>query len=392
MSKQDYYAALGISRSASAEEIKKAYRKLAMQYHPDRNKGDKQAEERFKEISNAYEVLKDEQQRAAYDRYGHDAFTQQQGMGGGAGGFGGGAGGFDFNSSFSDIFEDLFGMSGSGRRGGGATGGGGAQQSAAMRGGDLRYNLHIALEEAFKGKQETVAITTSVTCDSCHGSGGEKGSQPVTCSTCQGAGRIRSSQGFFTVERTCHACQGLGQVIKDPCRTCAGSGRMRKEKKLAVNIPAGVEEGTRIRLTGEGEAGMRGGPAGDLYIFISIAPHDLFKREGHDLHCFVPIKMTTAALGGSVEVPTIDGGRVKVTIPEGTQNGHQFRLRGKGMSILRSGARGDMYIHTQVETPVKLDKRQRDLLRELEKTGGNTSPESDSFFARMKEFWEDLKE
>lgn len=380
-SKKDFYELLGVSRTASADDIKKAYRKLAMQYHPDKNPGDAKAEEMFKEISNAYEVLQDEQKRAAYDRYGHDAFTQG-GMGGAGGGMGGG---FDFNSSFADIFEDLFGMGG-GRRSGAS------QQQQATRGADLRYNMHITLEEAFKGKQETIKITTSVACDSCSGSGGEKGSKPMTCGTCGGQGRVRASQGFFTVERTCPGCQGMGKVIKDPCRACAGSGRTRKEKKLAVNIPAGVEEGTRIRLSGEGEVGVRGGQAGDLYIFLSIAPHDIFRRDGHDIHCTVPLKMTTAALGGTVEVPTIDGGRVKVTIPEGTQNEHQFRLRGKGMSILRSSARGDMYIHALVETPVKLNKKQRDLLKDFEKTSEGTSPESDSFFARMKDFWEDLKE
>ena len=385
-SKKDFYELLGVSRSASADDIKKAYRKLAMQYHPDKNPGDAKAEEMFKEMSNAYEVLQDEQKRAAYDRYGHEAFTQG-GMGGAGGG--GGAGGFDFNASFADIFEDLFGMGG-GQRGGGPRGGS-AQQSAA-RGADLRYNMHITLEEAFKGKQETIRITTSVACESCAGSGGEKGSKPINCGTCNGQGRVRSSQGFFTVERTCPNCQGMGKVIKDPCRACAGTGRSRKEKKLAVNIPAGVEEGTRIRLSGEGEVGMRGGPAGDLYIFLSIAPHDIFKRDGNDIHCTIPLKMCTATLGGAVEVPTIDGGRVKVTIPEGTQNGHQFRLRGKGMSILRSSSRGDMYIHTLVEVPVRLNKKQRELLKEFEKTSDGTSPESDSFFARMKDFWEDLKE
>lgn len=379
-SKKDYYDVLGVARSASADEMKKAYRKLAMQYHPDKNPGDAKAEEKFKEISNAYDVLSDEQKRAAYDRYGHDAFTQ-----GGAGGGGGGAG-FDFNSSFADIFEDLFGM-------GGQRGGRGQQQAnAATRGADLRYNMQISLEEAFKGKQETIRITTSVACEACSGSGGEKGTKPIVCGTCQGQGRVRSSQGFFTVERTCPTCQGLGKVIKDPCRVCAGSGRTKKEKKLAVNVPAGVEEGTRIRLSGEGEVGVRGGQAGDLYIFLSIEAHELFTREGNDIHCQIPLKMTTAALGGSIEVPTIDGGRVKVTIPEGTQHGHQFRLRGKGMSILRSSARGDMYIHAIVETPVRLNKKQRELLKEFDKTSEGTSPESDSFFARMKEFWEDLKE
>ncbi|MBY0406214.1 MAG: molecular chaperone DnaJ [Rickettsiales bacterium] len=383
-SKRDYYDVLGVSRGASADELKKAYRKLAMQFHPDKNPGDAKAEEKFKEISNAYDVLQDDQKRAAYDRYGHDAFTQ-----GGMGGAGGGAGmggGFDFNSSFADIFEDLFGMGGQRGRGGQS------QQTQASRGADLRYNLNITLEEAFKGKQETIKVTTSVSCDSCDGSGGEKGTKPITCSTCQGQGRVRSSQGFFTVERTCHSCQGLGKVIKDPCRACAGSGRMRKEKKLAVNVPAGVEEGTRIRLSGEGEVGLRGGPSGDLYIFLSIAPHDLFKRDGNDLHCSIPLKMATATLGGAIEVPTIDGGRVKVTIPEGTQSGHQFRLRGKGMSILRSSARGDMYIHAMVETPVRLNKRQRELMKEFDKASEGTSPEADGFFARMKDFWEDLKE
>jgi len=252
--------------------------------------------------------------------------------------------------------------------------------------------MTISLEEAFRGKQETIRITTSVACEPCGGSGGEKGTRPITCATCQGQGRVRASQGFFTVERTCHTCQGLGKVIKDPCRACAGSGRVRKEKKLAVNVPAGVEEGTRIRLTSEGEVGMRGGTAGDLYIFLSVAAHDLFKRDSNDLHCSIPLKMTMATLGGAIEVPTIDGGRVKVTIPEGTQAGHQFRLRGKGMSILRSSSRGEMYIHAMVETPVLLSKKQKELLKEFEKSAEGTSPEADSFFARMKDFWEDLKE
>lgn len=382
-SRKDYYEVLGVSRSANADELKKAYRKLAMQYHPDKNPGDAKAEETFKEISNAYDVLQDEQKRAAYDRYGHDAFTQG-GMGGSS--MNGGGAGFDFNSSFADIFEDLFGMGG--QRGGR----GGQGQPQATRGADLRYNLNITLEEAFRGKQETITITTAVACEACAGSGGEKGVKPIPCATCQGQGRVRASQGFFTVERTCHSCQGLGRVIKDPCRACAGSGRMRKEKKLAVNVPPGVEEGTRIRLSGEGEVGLRGGPAGDLYIFLSIQPHDLFTREGNDLHCSIPLKMCVAALGGAIEVPTIDGGRVKVTIPEGTQHGHQFRLRGKGMSVLRSSARGDMYIHALVETPVRLNKKQRELLKEFGKSAEGTSPQSESFFARMKDFWEDLRE
>jgi len=379
---KDFYEILGVSKTASADDLKKAYRKLAMQYHPDKNPGDKKAEEKFKELSHAYDILSDEQKRAAYDRYGHDAFTQS-GMGGASGG--GGASGFDFSSSgFADIFEDLFGnLSGGARR---------QQQNGPARGSDLRYNLQISLEEAFKGRQQNIQITTSVACEPCQGSGGEKGSKPTTCTTCNGAGRIRASQGFFTVERACASCQGMGKVIKDPCRRCAGSGRVRKEKTLAVNIPAGVEEGTRIRLTNEGEVGARGGPAGDLYIFIAITEHALFKRDGADIHCSIPIPMTTAALGGTIEAPTIDGTRLKVSIPEGTQSASQMRLRGRGMSVLRSGHRGDMYIHTQVETPVKMNKKQKELLGEFAKSGGHTSPQSEGFFARVKEFWDDLKE
>ncbi len=377
--KKDFYEILGVHRNASADELKKAYRKLAMQHHPDKNPGDKKAEEKFKEISHAYDILQDEQKRAAYDRFGHDAFTQ-----GGNGGGGAGAAGFDFGSGFADIFEDLFG-----NLGGGA---GRRPASGPARGADLRYNMEISLEEAFKGKQETINVTTAVACDSCQGVGGEKGSKPVTCTTCNGQGRVRATQGFFTVERTCASCQGMGKTIKDPCKRCAGSGRMRKEKTLSVTIPAGVEEGTRIRLTNEGEVGMRGGPPGDLYIFLSVKSHPLFTRDGVDIHCQAPIAMTTAALGGSMEVPTIDGGKVKVTIPEGTQGGHQFRLRGKGMSVLRSSHRGDMYIHAQVETPVKLNKKQRELLKEFEKSGGHTSPQAESFFSKVKDLWEDLKE
>jgi molecular chaperone DnaJ len=378
-SKADYYETLGVAKNCSADDLKKAYRKQAMQHHPDRNPGDKKAEHKFKELSEAYEVLKDDQKRAAYDRFGHAAFSQ------GGGGHGGGAEGFDFSSNFADIFEDLFGMGGGGRR---------QQQSAnaATRGADLRYNLSISLEEAFKGKQETIKVTTSAACAACQGSGGEKGTKPVTCTTCQGSGRIRASQGFFTVERTCTTCQGMGKMIKDPCRTCAGSGRVRKEKTLSVNVPAGVEEGTRIRLTGEGEAGLRGGTPGDLYIFLSITPHELFKRDGTDIYCTIPIRMATATLGGAVEVPTIDGGRVKVTIPEGTQNAQRIRVKDKGMTVLRSSHRGHMYIDIMVETPVKLNKKQRELIKEFDKSGTGTSPEADGFFARVKDFWADLKE
>ncbi len=374
--KRDYYEVLGVTKNASTDDLKKAYRKLAMQYHPDKNSGDKQAEHKFKELNEAYDVLKDEQKRAAYDRFGHQAFEGGRGGGYGRGSFD--TSGFDFSSSFSDIFEDFFG--GMGAR---ASGGGVNSQS---RGSDLRYNLSISLEDAFRGRQENIKITTSVSCDSCHGSGAEAGSKPITCPTCNGAGRVRASQGFFTIERTCSSCQGAGKIIKDPCRKCAGSGRVRKEKSLLVNIPAGVEEGTRIRLANEGEIGLRGGEAGDLYIFLSIKQHPFFHRDGNNLLCKIPIPLATAALGGSIEAPVIDGTKVKVTIPEGTQTGHHFRLKGKGMSSMRGG-RGDMYIEVSVETPVNLSKKQKDLLREFEKSGDHTSPASEGFFSKVKEFW-----
>jgi molecular chaperone DnaJ len=380
MAKRDYYEVLGVARNASDDDLKKAFRKLAMQYHPDKNPGDKAAEQKVKEINEAYDTLKDEQKRAAYDRFGHAAF--EQGGFGGARGAGPGAG-FDFTASgFADIFEDLFGGFGGARQGRSA------QSNAATQGSDLRYNLSITLEEAYRGKQETIRVTTSVTCDACSGSGAEKGSKPVTCPTCHGHGSVRAQQGFFTIERTCHACGGTGQIIKDPCRKCAGSGRVRREKTLSVAIPAGVEEGTRIRLAGEGEAGARGGPAGDLYIFLTIKPHPIFRRDGGNILCRVPIKFTTAALGGAIEVPTIDGTQVKVTIPEGTQSGHQFRLKGKGMTVMRAPGRGDMFIQVSVETPVKLTKRQKELLSEFDRAGsGRESPEADSFLGKIKEAW-----
>ncbi len=382
MSKRDYYEVLGVKKGASADELKKAYRKLAMKYHPDRNPDAPEAEHKFKEINEAYDVLKDENKRAAYDRMGHAAF--EAGMGGR-----GAAGGFDFSSAFSDIFDDLFNDFTGKRR----TGAAGQGEAAAQRGADLRYNLQISLEDAFRGKQQNITVSTSVSCGECQGSGGEKGSAPIGCPTCQGSGRIRAQQGFFTIERTCHTCQGSGKIIEKPCKQCAGTGLTRKDKTLSVNIPSGVEEGTRIRLAGEGEAGFRGGPSGDLYIFLSIKPHRFFKRDGANLHCQIPVSMVTASLGGAVEAPTIDGGKIKVTIPEGTQTGAQFRLRGKGMSILRSGTRGDMYIHVQVETPVNLSKKQKDILKDFDNSGGGkNSPESAGFFEKVKELWDDLKE
>ena len=380
MSKRDYYEVLGVAKGAGPEELKKAYRKLAMQYHPDRNQGDKAAEQKFKEISEAYDVLKDDQKRAAYDRFGHAAFENgSRGPGAGAG-----AAGFDFGAGFADIFDEMFGE---------FMGRGGRPGQATNRGADLRYNLEIELEDAFKGTTKTVRVPTSVVCESCNGSGAETGTQPITCPTCHGHGKIRAQQGFFTIERTCPACGGVGRVIKDPCRACGGQGRTRKEKTLQVNIPAGVEDGTRIRLAGEGEAGLRGGSPGDLYIFLSIAPHRFFQRDGANLQCRAPIPMTTAALGGTIEVPTIDGSRAKINIPAGTQSGAQFRLKSKGMSVLRSPARGDLYIQVMVETPVNLTKRQQDLLKEFEKAGqAGHHPESEGFFARVKELWADLKD
>ncbi|CAA6605188.1 chaperone Hsp40, co-chaperone with DnaK [Rhodospirillaceae bacterium LM-1] len=382
MAKKDFYELLGVAKGASADDLKKAYRKLAMQWHPDKNPGDKAAEQKFKDISEAYEILKDDQKRAAYDRFGHAAFEQ-------GGGFrpGGGAGGaHDFGGAgFADIFDEMFGdFMGAGRRGGAQPG----------RGQDLRYNMDVSLEEAHKGLNTSVRVPSSVPCEACKGTGSAGGSAPATCQTCHGHGKVRATQGFFTIERPCPTCHGMGKVISDPCKPCQGSGRVRKEKTLSVNIPPGVEDGTRIRLAGEGEAGLRGAAAGDLYIFLSLKPHRFFQRDGANIYCRVPIPMTTAALGGQIEVPTIDGNRAKVTIPAGTQTGHQFRLKAKGMAILKSPARGDMFIQAMVETPVKLSKKQHELLKEFEKSGSDkdTSPESAGFFAKVKELWEDLKE
>lgn len=376
MAKEDYYETLGVERNVDEKALKSAFRKLAMQYHPDRNPDSQDAESKFKEINEAYEVLKDPEKRAAYDRYGHAAFEQG---GAGGGGFGGG-GGF---SGFGDIFEEMFGD---------MMGGGRAQSSG--RGADLRYNMEISLEDAFNGKKATIEVPTSVNCSSCDGSGSEGGKAPTACPSCHGRGKIRAQQGFFTIERTCPTCHGAGSVISDPCGTCGGTGRERKSKTLSVTVPAGVEDGTRIRLTGEGEAGLRGTPSGDLYIFLSVAPHRIFQREGANIFCMVPIPMTTAALGGEIEVPTVNGGRARIKIPEGTQGGNQFRLRGKGMSIMRSDARGDMFVEVSVETPVKLNSEQKDILRQFEAAGGgnveNHSPESQGFFAKVKDFFEDL--
>jgi molecular chaperone DnaJ len=370
MPKRDYYDVLGLQRGASDSDLKAAYRKLAMKHHPDRNPGDQHCELRFKEINEAYEVLKDPDKRAAYDRFGHAAF--EHGMGGGAAGFGA-----DFASTFADIFDDFFGMA---RRAGRGTG--------RERGADLRYNMEITLEESYHGKTAEVRIPTSMTCEICSGTGAKSGTKPKPCPTCGGYGRVRHAQGFFTLERTCLACQGRGQVIDDPCPACAGAGRVMRERTLSVNIPPGVEDGTRIRLGGEGEAGLRGGPAGDLYIFLSIATHDFFQRDSADLHCRVPISMVTAALGGEFEVPTIDGGKTRVKVPEGTQSGRRFRLGAKGMPVLRSKQMGDMYVQVIVETPQKLTKRQRELLAEFETLSSKeTHPESAGFFGRVKEFF-----
>lgn len=387
MSKRDYYDVLGVARGASADEIKKAYRGKAKELHPDRNQDSKDSEEAFKEVNEAYECLKDSQRKAAYDRFGHSAF-EGGGMGGGFGR--GGAGQGDFGSAFADVFEDLFGDMMSGRRGGQ----GGRQR--ASRGQDLRYNLRVSLEEAFTGLQKAITVPGSVACDACNGTGAEGAVEPATCPTCSGMGKVRASQGFFTVERTCPTCNGQGQIIKNPCGQCHGAGRLEKERSLSVNIPAGVETGTRIRLAGEGEAGMRGGPSGDLYIFIEVKEHPIFIRDGKMLACQVPVSMATAALGGEIEVPTIDGGRSRVKVPAGTQTGKQLRLRAKGMPPLRHGAgmhaeSGDMLIELSVETPVNLTSRQKELLREFEEIKADNSPQTSGFFQKIKGFWDDMK-
>ena len=377
MSKPDFYETLGVAQDATEKELKSAFRKNAMKYHPDRNQDDPTAEGKFKELNEAYNSLKDPQKRAAYDRFGHAAFENN---GAGPGGFGAGFGG---GGSMGDIFEDIFGEMMGGRR----SGGGGGRQ----RGADLRFNMEISLEEAFEGKAAEVEVPTSVVCENCTGSGAKPGSSPTTCGTCGGNGRVRASQGFFSIERTCHACQGRGEVISDPCGSCSGNGRTEQNKSLSVNVPAGIEDGTRIRLSSEGEAGQRGGPSGDLYIFLSIKPHEFFQRDGADIFCRAPISMTTAALGGQFEVGTIDGGKTRVKIPPGTQNGKQFRLRTKGMPVMRSTQHGDMYIQVAIETPQNLSRRQREILEEFETVSSEeNSPESTGFITRMKSFFDSL--
>ena len=373
MAKRDFYEVLGVERGADAGAIKKAYRKLAMAYHPDRNAGNGAAEVKFKEVNEAYEILKDERRRAAYDRFGHAAFE----------GNGGPRQSHDFAADFADVFDDLFGdFMGGGRRRG---------RGGGQRGADLRYNMKITLEEAFAGKQARIRVPTALACEACGGSGADDPQATASCATCGGHGKVRAQQGFFSIERSCPACGGAGRVIRDPCRACGGAGRVQKEKTLNVTVPPGVDDGMRIRLSGEGEAGARGGPAGDLYIVLAIEAHPLFQRDGTTVYCPVPIKITTAALGGSIDVPTIEGRLAKVQIPPGTQTGHQFRLRGKGMTGVRGAARGDMIIETAVETPVRLTARQKELLREFDQAGGH-HPQSEGFFARVRELWKDLTE
>ena len=375
MSKRDYYDVLGVPKGSEKDAIKKAYRTKAKELHPDRNSDNPNAEAQFKEVNEAYEVLKDAEKKAAYDRYGHAAFES----GGGGPGFGGSG---DFSSAFSDVFDDLFGdFMGGGR-------GGRKQQS---RGSDLRYNLSISLEDAFAGLQKTINVPSSVACGSCNGTGAAGGSSPTTCPTCSGMGKVRATQGFFTVERGCPTCSGAGQIIKNPCSSCGGQGRQKKDRALSVNVPPGVETGTRIRLAGEGETGPRGGISGDLYIFIEVSKHKIFERDGLNLFCRVPVSMAKASLGGEVEVPTIDGGRSRVRIPAGSQSGRQMRLKGKGMPAIKTVQKGDMFIEMAVETPVNLTARQKELLQEFEELSEDNNPETNSFFSSVKTFWESMK-
>lgn len=388
MAKKDYYEILGVDRGASADNIKKAYRKLAMKHHPDRNANNKNAESKFKELNEAYEVLKDDQKRAAYDRFGHAAFNQAGGVGGGR--EGAHTAGFDFNvggGGFSDIFEEVFGeFMGGGRRTGGSA-------ATGHRGSDRRFDLKISLEEAFRGVQKKIKIHGRIKCEICEGSGAEKGSQTITCPTCKGRGAVRAQQGFFTIERTCTTCHGQGKTIQSPCKKCGGSGAVTGERTLNVSIPAGIEDGSRIRIASEGEPGYQGAPPGDLYVFIDVEQHSFFERDGATLYCRAPISMITAALGGSLEVPTIEEGKARLVIPEGTQSGKQFRLKGKGMSILRRATRGDMIVQIQVETPVNLTKKQREILEQFDQNSRSHgySPESEKFIEKVKRFIEGLK-
>ncbi len=376
MAKRDYYEVLGVSRSTSADEIKKAYRRLAMKYHPDRNKDDANAESRFKEAKEAYEVLSDGDKRATYDQFGHDGL-KNAGMGGGRGGFGAEG----FSDIFGDVFGDIFG--GGARRGG----------SQVFRGADLGYELKLDLEKAVSGDNVTIEVPTQVTCDTCGGNGARKGSEPVTCSTCGGAGQVRMQQGFFSIQQTCPACKGAGTVITDPCEACHGRGRIHKTKTLSVKVPGGVDDGDRIRLSGEGEAGRNGGPPGDLYVEIRVRPHKLFAREGADLSCEVPISFTTAALGGNVELPTLEG-HVSLKIPPGTQSGKVFRLRGKGVVTVRDPRKGDLFAQVAVETPVNLTGQQKELLQQLDQSlesgGDRHSPRADSWLDTVKRFFEGI--
>ncbi|MEM1344554.1 MAG: molecular chaperone DnaJ [Pseudomonadota bacterium] len=376
MAKRDFYETLGVAKGASADDLRKAYKRKVRQLHPDQNQDDPNAEARFKEVNEAYDILKDPEKKAAYDQFGHAAFEQGTGASAGAGGQG------DFSSAFSDVFEDLFGE---------FMGGRGQRRSGVQRGADLRYNLAVTLEEAFEGKSQTITVPGSVVCEACNGTGSEGGAPPQTCPTCGGHGKVRAQQGFFTIERTCPTCGGRGKVVKNPCKVCQGTGFVRRDRTLNVDIPAGVDTGTRIRLSGEGEAGPRGGPAGDLYIFVEVRPHALFERDRLDLYCRIPMPMTTAALGGELEAPLLDGGRTRVKVPAGVQNGKRLRLRGKGMPALqRPGQVGDLYIELQVETPVNLTPRQKELLREFEAEAANNSPESSDFFSKVKSFWDSM--
>ncbi|CNK71473.1 molecular chaperone DnaJ [Yersinia aldovae] len=375
MAKRDYYEVLGVKKDADEREIKKAYKRLAVKYHPDRNQDENDTGENFKEVKEAYEILTDPQKRAAYDQYGHAAF-EQGGMGGG--GFGGG-GGADFSDVFGDVFGDIFG---------------GGRRQRASRGSDLRYNMDLTLEEAVRGVTKEIRIPALNECDVCHGSGAKPGSSPVTCSTCRGAGQVHMRQGFFTVQQACPTCHGRGQIIKDPCNKCRGNGRVEKAKTLSVKIPAGVDTGDRIRLSGEGEAGEHGASSGDLYVQVQVKAHPIFEREGNNLYCEVPINFAMAALGGEIEVPTLDG-RVKLKVPAETQTGKLFRMRGKGVKSVRGGAQGDLLCRVVVETPVHLNEKQKQLLRELEQSfvgaaGEKNSPRSKSFLDGVKKFFDDL--